>query len=53
MKEKRLNITINKTIQKLLSFDYITKEYKMRYNSNWPEMPDQSYQVIIAGYIIY
>ena len=33
----------------MFNFDYITKEDIKENNTNWPEIPDHPYRIIIAG----
>ena len=33
----------------MFNFDYITKEHIKEHNPNWPEIPDHSYRILIAG----
>ena len=39
----------NKTIQKLVNFDDVTKENITEYNPNWPEIFDYPYRIVIHG----
>ena len=39
----------NKTIQKTINFDDDTKEKIKQHNPNWPQIPDQSYRILIIG----
>ena len=37
-------------IQKIIRFDNVTKEKShKKYNPNWPQIPDHSYQILIIG----
>ena len=33
----------------MFNFDYITKEDVKEHNSNWPEIPDHPYRILIVG----
>ena len=33
----------------MFNFDYITKEDIKEHNSNWPEIPDHPYRLLIIG----
>ena len=33
----------------MFNFDYVTKEHIKKQNSNWPEIPDHSYQILRIG----
>ena len=33
----------------MFNFDYITKEDIKKHNPNWPEIPDNSYRILIMG----
>ena len=33
----------------MFNFDYITKEDIKEHNSNWPEIPDHPYRILIVG----
>ena len=33
----------------MFNFDYITKEDIKEHNSNWPEIPDHPYIILIVG----
>ena len=46
-KEIKCNNIINNT--KMFNFDYITKEDIKEHNSNWPEIPDHPYTILIVG----
>ena len=37
----------NKTIQKMINFDDVTKESKAENNPNWPQVPDHPYRILI------
>ena len=36
-------------MQKIINFDNVTKENIKENNSNWPQIPDHPYRVLIAG----
>ena len=36
-----------KTIQKMIKFDCITKENINDYDPNWPQVPDHLYRILI------
>ena len=33
----------------MFNFDYITEEDIKEHNSNWPEIPDHPYRILIVG----
>ena len=37
----------NKTIQKMINFDAITKQNLKEYNPYWSQIPDQPYRILI------
>ena len=37
----------NKTIQKMINFDDVTKKRKAENNPNWPQIPDHPYRILI------
>ena len=37
----------NKTIQKIIKFDDVTKENIKEHNPNWPQIPDHPYRILI------
>ena len=39
----------NKTIQKLINSDNVTKENIKGYDQNWPQILDYSYRILIIG----
>ena len=39
----------NKTIQKIIKFDDVTKEETKELNPNWPQIPDHPYRTLIIG----
>ena len=39
----------NKTIQKIINFDDVTKENIKEHNLNWPQISDHSYRILIIG----
>ena len=39
----------NKTIQKMINFDDVTKENIKEHNPNWPQVPDHPYRILIIG----
>ena len=47
MIKKGLNVTYNKTIQKMINFDDIAKENTKEHNPNWPQILDQPYRILI------
>ena len=49
MKKKGLNVTYNKTIQKMINFDDIAKENTKEHNPNWPQILDHPYRILIIG----
>ena len=49
MIKKRLKKQYNKTIQKLVNFDEVIKEETKEHNSNWPEISDHPYRILISG----
>ena len=49
MIKKGLNVTYNKTIQKMINFDDIAKENTKEHNPNWPQILDHPYRILIIG----
>ena len=49
MKEKRLNVTNDKTIEEMINFDDVTKANIKEHNPNWPQILDHPYIVLIIG----
>ena len=39
----------NKVIQKLINFDDFLKGNLNKHNSNWPEIPDHPFKILITG----
>ena len=39
----------HETVQKMINFDYITKEDMKEHNQNLPEIPDHSCRILIVG----
>ena len=39
----------NKVIQKLINFDDFLKGNLNKHNSNWPEIPDHPFKILIIG----
>ena len=39
----------NKTIQKTINFDDVTKENIKEHNPNWPQIPDHPYRILITN----
>ena len=39
----------NKTIQKIINFDDVTKENIKGHKLNWPQISDHSYRILIIG----
>ena len=39
----------NKTIQKIINFDDVTKENIKEHNPNWPQICDHPYRILIIG----
>ena len=39
----------NKTIQKMINFDGVTKENIKEHNPSWPQIPDHPYRILIIG----
>ena len=33
----------------MINFDYVTKEIIKEHNSNWPQIPDHLYRILIIG----
>ena len=36
-------------MQRIISFDDVTKENIKKYNPNWPQIPDHPYRILIVG----
>ena len=36
-------------IQKMISFDDVTKENTKEHNPNWPQIPDHLFRILIIG----
>ena len=49
MIKKGLNVTYNKTIQKMINFDDIAKENTKEHNPNWPQILDHPSRILIIG----
>ena len=47
MIKKGLNVTYNKTIQKMMNFDDIAKENTKEHNPNYPQILDHPYRILI------
>ena len=45
----RKNEKEDKTIQKMMNFDDVTKENIKEHNPNWPQIPDHPYRISING----
>ena len=39
----------HETVQKMINFDYITKEDMKEHSQNLPEIPDHSCRILIVG----
>ena len=39
----------NQKIQKMITFDDVTKENMKEHNPNWPEVPDHPFRILIVG----
>ena len=39
----------DKTIQKMINFDDVTKGNKKYHNPNWNQIPDHSYRILLIG----
>ena len=39
----------NKTVQKMINFDDVTKENIKEHNPNWPQIFDHPYRMLIIG----
>ena len=49
MKKKRLNGTIYWNDTKIVNFDYITKEKIKENYSNWPQISDHPFKILVIG----
>ena len=49
MIKKGLNVTYNKTIQKMINFDDIAKENTKQHYPNWPQIFDHPSRILIIG----
>ena len=49
MRKKEKTKCDNKTIQKMINFDYITEENIKEHNPNWPKAPDHPYGILVIG----
>ena len=47
MKNKRLNVTIQLNDIKIINCDDVIKENIKEHNPNWPQIPDNSYRILI------
>ena len=48
-KEKTKRINIIKKYKKTIKFDDVVKESIKEYNSNWSQIPDHPYRILIIG----
>ena len=48
-RKEEIKCKYNKTIQKMINFDDITKENIKEHNPNWPEILDHPYRILITG----
>ena len=39
----------NETMQRIINFDYITKENTNEHNPSWPKVADLPYRILIIG----
>ena len=39
----------NKTIQKIINFDNVTRQNIRNHNTNWPKFLDHPYRILIIG----
>ena len=39
----------NKTIQKMINFDGVTKQNIKEHNPSWPQIPYHPYRILITG----
>ena len=39
----------NETMQRMINFDYITKENTNEHNPSWPNVADLPYRILIIG----
>ena len=49
-KEKTKRINIIKKYKKTIKFDDVVKESIKEYNSNWSQIPDHPYRILIIGW---
>ena len=46
---KDQTIQYDKSVQKMINFDCVTKEDIKEHNSNWPEISNHTYRILIIG----